>query len=118
MKMEAKDKVQPDVIHQIIVNIKAATMEAIKANRDLKTLEQHHEQVTHEFAALQDKVYAARARRAERTRLLIARVEAKKPNFLAMYRETPVLKQKRFIVKLRRAFMKCRVLSKIVSPPE
>merc|ERR1711912_185082 len=60
MKMEAKDKVQPDVIHQIIVNIKAATMEAIKANRDLKTLEQHHEQVTHEFAALQDKVYAAR----------------------------------------------------------
>merc|ERR1711871_893325 len=83
MKMEAKDKVQPDVIHQIIVNIKAATMEAIKANRDLKTLEQHHEQVTHEFAALQDKVYAARARRAERTRLLIARVESEKAEFFS-----------------------------------
>ena len=82
MKMEAKDKVQPDVIHQIIVNIKAATMEAIKANRDLKTLEQHHEQVTHDYAALQDKVSAAEAKRAERKRLLVARVESDKAEFL------------------------------------
>ena len=82
MKMEAKDKVQPDVIHQIIVNIKAATMEAIKANRDLKTLEQHHEQVTHDYAALQDKVSAAEAKRAERKRLMVARVESDKAEFL------------------------------------
>merc|ERR1712167_434451 len=42
MKMEGKEKVQPDVIHQIIVNIKAATMMAIQANKDLKALEARH----------------------------------------------------------------------------
>mgnify|MGYP007000432728 len=71
MKMEGKEKVQPDVIHQIIVNIKAATMMAIQANKDLKALEARHEVVTHDYALLHDKIYAARSRRAERTRELV-----------------------------------------------
>jgi hypothetical protein len=83
MKMEGKEKVQPDVIHQIIVNIKAATMMAIQANKDLKALEARHEVVTHDYALLHDKIYAARSRRAERTRELVAKVETDKAEFFS-----------------------------------
>jgi hypothetical protein len=83
MKMESKEKVQPDVIHQIIVNIKAATMQSIQANKDLKELERRHLVVTHDLAALHDKIFAARAKRAERMCLLVARVESDKAEFFS-----------------------------------
>ena len=38
MKMENKEKVQPDVIHQIISDIRKETMEAVSLNSALKEL--------------------------------------------------------------------------------
>ena len=83
VNMESKEKVQPDVVHQIISNIKSETMQAIVMNKALKLHKQQEAQATQEFAAIQDKVFQARARRGDKARELIATVENTKAKLFA-----------------------------------
>jgi hypothetical protein len=83
VNMESKEKVQPDVVHQIISNIKSETMQAIVMNKALKFHKQQEAQATQEFAAIQDKVFQARARRGDKARELIATVENTKAKLFA-----------------------------------
>jgi chromosome segregation ATPase len=75
VNMESKEKVQPDVVHQIISNIKSETLQAISMNKGLKLLKEREKQASAEYANIQDKVFEARARRGDKAREMIATVE-------------------------------------------
>jgi hypothetical protein len=89
MKMENKEKVQPDVIHQIISDIRKETMEAVSLNSALKELKEFEQKATTAYANLEDETFKLRSRRAERARGLIAELENDKARvFSDIHQET------------------------------
>lgn len=81
--MENKEKVQPDVIHQIISTIKVETLQAVSLNKALKLLKERETEATHQYAKLQDETFAKRARRGEKARDLVANLENSKAQLFA-----------------------------------
>ena len=84
-----QEKVKPDVVHQIISDIKKETMEAVTLNAALKELKERETRATKAYANLEDDTFRKRENRARRARDLIAQLENDKAHvFSDIHAET------------------------------